>query len=700
MFRLLCRTSTRLLITIFTLICLVCNAGITNAALLEECIKTDCLAPVVRINNSLLQQAFSDLLIVNNEPDFSEDISSYQFFSNSFVNSRNVQPKDIEDLFAYLESIVNLVKILGAKELIFGGIFSDKEKQCLNALLQDSVLKEKISGSTVFASKLEDILVSGLKSIQDIYNLEKHFSKIFKYKFLLERLERKLIQARKIVALLKSKSVLPDEVIEDATEEELFALLTQVLVERGVDIEYAATILLGLGNGGNVKERIRDMIDEADEIAAFIHILEQKQINSNYINFILEILISLKNAREVILIISDVDTALSIARLLRRFEQNNVSRDRIKHIFQTILSFDDVKERSSVLEAFLNSPGLQFIDTIPRTTMSILTRISHLDDIKFVIRKIKAAISNLDNDKKARQHSDDEFYSSKKQGKFERSIVAVCDEAGNPIGSAWVVQEKEESFTLATNNHVIEGMTDVLLKTHNSIPKDIGKARVILSYMQDRLGTRDIAILEIKKDEVEGDSLVPIKIASGLVKEQMATLVSGYDKNDSYAVSTGQLVLAGEFGVLVGANSRPGNSGSPVLVKTSRGYEVVAIHVAAGPVSILLTESIKKYLLGDKSTSISGRSKNQPEYLSMGSDPQIVGAATAMFTSNESLIPKIKKVFKDSPVKRDDARERNFKRKKKQIRQRILIEDRVTISEEARRLSQIMPINNIIGQAI
>ncbi len=700
MFRLFLRTNIRLLIAIFTLICLISNASMANAALLRECVRPDCLAPVVRINNSLLQQVFSELLPTNSEPDFPEYISFYQFSTNPFADSPDVQPKDIENLVAHLKNIVNLVKILEPEELIFGGILSSKEKQWLEALLQDFELKEKFSGNTVLVAVVEDILVKGLRSIQDVRNLEEYFPEILEYRFWLNRLERKFIQAKNIVAVLKSKPELSDAVIEDATEEELFGLLAQVLMEKGIDIEYVGTILLGFEDRENIKERIRYMIDVADEIAAFIHAFEQKKINANYINFMLEILIPLENAREAISIVSDVDTALSIASLLKRFEKNNVSQDKIKLILQTILRFNDVKERSSVLEAFFNSPELQFIGAIHRTTMSILTSISHLDNIKSVIEKIKAAVSNLDNDKKARQKNNDELYNSKKQGRLERSIVAVCDEADKPIGSAWVLEEREESFTLLTNNHVIDGMTEVLLKTYNRTPKNIGKARVILSYMQDSLGRRDIAVLEIKKDEVAGAPLVPIKIASGLLKEQIATLVSGYDMDDSYAVSSGQLVLAGEFGVLVGAKSRPGNSGSPVLVKTFGGYEAVAIHVAAGPISILLTESIREDLVGNKKTSTSGEGKNQFKYLSMGSDTQSVGAASGIFTANESLIPKIEKVFRNSPVKRDDARERNFKRKKKQIRHRILIEDKVTISEEARLLSRMMPINNIIGQAI
>ncbi|MFH1094433.1 MAG: trypsin-like peptidase domain-containing protein [Candidatus Omnitrophota bacterium] len=498
MLRFFARISTRSLITIFTLTCLVCNASFADA--LQERIKPDCLAPVARISSSLLQQIFSDLAIRISEPDFPEYLSSYPFSTNSLDEVKGVR-------------------------------------------------------------------------------------------------------------------------LKDATEEELFASLTQALIERGIDIDFVGTILLKLSDGGNVKERTRYMMDAADEIAAFIHVFEQKQVDSDYINFMLEVLINSRNARQIILIVADVDTALSIATLLNKFEKNNISDEQIKPILETILRFDDVKERSAVLGAFFNSPELQSIGAVHKTRMSILTRISHLDDIKAVVEKIKAAVLNLDKDVKVRQQ--EKIYKAKKQGRFVRSIVAVCDGKGNPIGSAWVLEEKEGSYTLVTNNHVIEGMTEVLIKTHNRPPKYIGKAEVVLSFMQDRLGLRDIAVLEIKKDEVKGDSLIPINIAQGAVKEQMAALVSGYDMNDN-AVSSGWVVPLGELCFLAGAISGPGNSGSPVLIPKpldGDGYEAVAIHALAGPISILLTDKIRQELFSRKGKKLPDEmiiGEKLPGFLSLG----------------------------------------------------------------------------------
>lgn len=582
------RIYTRSLIIIFIISCLFSNAVFADAIVLEKQPDSDCLAPVSRISSFLLQKTFLGLPNIINDQDFPDYIAAFSHSTKPFSSSRKVTDNDLDDLALHLKNISSLIKILEDKGLAFSGILSAKEKTLLDDLFSNSTVIQGFRENEKHVLEAEEILINGLKVLHDLRNLQVNISKGQDYKFYLNRLERKFIQAKNIISAIKLKLISLEAPLKEEGKEELFSLLTQALIERDVDVEYAGTILIKAGERGNIRGDTKKMIDAADEIAAFIHIFEQERIGSDYINFMLETLISSKNAGEMILIVSDQETALNIARLIKRFEAKDIDRESVKPILETILSFTDVKHRSSVLESFFNSPELQFMGKAHRTTMSILTHISHLDNIGAVVEGIKSAVGDLEKSRELRKKSDSEFYKLKKKGEFERSIVSVCDEKGNPIGSAWVLEENEESYSLVSNNHVIDEMNKVLLKTHTKESSIIGEAYVVYSYIQNRHGSKDMALLEIMKHEVKGGPLKPLKMLNKTLKAQQAVLVSGYDMNDSCAVSSGELVLAGEFGVLIGAKSRPGNSGSPVLVKMKEGYRVVAIHVAAGPISILL----------------------------------------------------------------------------------------------------------------
>lgn len=375
-------------------------------------------------------------------------------------------------------------------------------------------------------------------------------------------------------------------------------VITQSLLAKDVDIDYIGTILLAIDEFGEYITKGNRVLNALDAIVSYIHVFEAKGIDNEYIHHILRVLIQSDDTKNMTLIISDIDGAINISRLIKRFEQKKIPADYIKQILDTILNLDDAKQRSIELETLLSSPQLQFIGSSMKKTVSVLERIVHIDNLSAFIDRLKKAVTELPKIQHLIDAQTDKAKNLKQKGLFSRSIVTVCDKKfGQEIGTAFVVQENDNEYLLFTNNHVIDEIDDIVIKTSGLNSEIIGSATVVLSLIGDRRKRGDIALLSIKKENVRGAALVPIEISPQKIKDRIAVLIGSVNQT----VSAGHFILGGDSGVLIGANSKPGDSGSPVLVETVGGYAAVAIHSAAGPMSILLTEEVKSSLLPQQS---------------------------------------------------------------------------------------------------
>jgi hypothetical protein len=574
----------------------------------QEKIDSVCLSPVVSIGNLSLKEVFDQY-------EFSSYLSMFESIREINKIKKKVNMDDLDNLFDDLKNIAALIRYF-EQGRAFSGILSTSQKKYLNELAEKGI--QGIENDAEIILELKNILEKGLVNTRQLRRVLVQLVENTDYKIFLNRLERKLILANHVVSRLHQNIQDRDanNILENITYKKISQTLTETLLAKDVDIDYIGTILLAISYDSDPGLKAIHVLGAADEIVAYINIFEDRQIDSEYINLILKGLINSDNTRNMALIVSDLDGAINISKLIRRFEQKEIPSEYIKEILQTILSLDDVKQRSSELESILSSPQLQFIGNNQRTTISVLERISHIDNISLFVNALKKTVLSLPKSRPDLAAREERASGQKQKGAFKRSIVSVWDKKSKqPIGSAFVIQEQKNGYVLLTNNHVIDHVNEVLLKTHGFDSEIIGPADVILSRIGDRRKDGDLAQIFISKENIRGTQLVPIEIFDQDPKQKVvAVLVGGVNET----VSAGHYLKAGDSAILVGAASEPGDSGSPVLVETTGGYAAIGVHVAAGPMLVRLTERLKQELLGTTAETVSVDPQQGPSFFIMG----------------------------------------------------------------------------------
>ena len=87
----------------------------------------------------------------------------------------------------------------------------------------------------------------------------------------------------------------------------------------------------------------------------------------------------------------------------------------------------------------------------------------------------------------------------------------------------------------------------------------------------------------------------PIELARELPGDVYGTLVSGQNTTTSTGVLVG--LFERDVVLLLGADTIPGDSGSPYLVQAGERVEAVGVNARAGAVGMLFTRSIIQNLL-------------------------------------------------------------------------------------------------------
>ena len=225
---------------------------------------------------------------------------------------------------------------------------------------------------------------------------------------------------------------------------------------------------------------------------------------------------------------------------------------------------------------------------------TLIKAIAKLEDRSTIMSALKKALLTLEESKQERAAVQREFIKRRQNGEFSRSILSVQSARG--CGSAFVVGQVNRYYILMSNSHVTGEAKYVLLRSSAPDEEEVGTASVVLANRMNFPETGDLAILVIEAPNVRGRSLLPISIAGGNVTTGgHSTLASGQNAT----VSTGVVVSIQENNVMIllGAQTIPGDSGSPYLVKTGEGYEAVAVNARIGALGMLLSRTVVDNML-------------------------------------------------------------------------------------------------------
>ncbi|MBD3265014.1 MAG: HD domain-containing protein, partial [Candidatus Omnitrophica bacterium] len=221
--------------------------------------------------------------------------------------------------------------------------------------------------------------------------------------------------------------------------------------------------------------------------------------------------------------------------------------------------------------------------------------------LKEIVLKLPDARENLDEvTERVRKARDDE--------EFLRSILKVIVESEYSLfgikitmhgaGTAFVVEKIGSYYILLTNTHVVFNHISDSVKLQTIEAEDAGKASIVLLRSEKSLLGGDLAFLAIAEDEVQGPELKPLPILQ-LTEGKIATLVGSFKGT----VSSGLALQVKDIEILLGAESEPGDSGSPSIVITEEGYAAAGVHAQRGGIGMLLTSRV----IEDMLSAIEGR---------------------------------------------------------------------------------------------
>lgn len=225
---------------------------------------------------------------------------------------------------------------------------------------------------------------------------------------------------------------------------------------------------------------------------------------------------------------------------------------------------------------------------------TLVKAIARLESHSTIVSSLKKALMTLQESKLERAAVQRTFVEKRQNGEFSRSILSVQSTSGT--GTAFVIGEVNRYYILISNSHVVGNAKSVLLQSCAPEEEEIGTASVLLINRMNFPETGDLAILVINEASVRGGGLLRIDLAVGRASiGQYATLVSGRNST----ISTGVLVTIPESSVtiLLGAETIPGDSGSPYLVETNGGYKAVAVNAKIGALGMLLNREVIEDML-------------------------------------------------------------------------------------------------------
>jgi hypothetical protein len=187
------------------------------------------------------------------------------------------------------------------------------------------------------------------------------------------------------------------------------------------------------------------------------------------------------------------------------------------------------------------------------------------------VERLKAAAHQLLTDRDRIRKLEEQMRQSLERKEFQRTLVNVNGASGIV---AW---ETETHYVIVTNDHVLSEQNDPVPVSANTPGREeIGFAIPVVRLRDHRSkvgDVRDIAFLVLKKEDVRGGRLLPIRWEVNPSEGELATLVSGAHQT----VSSGILVQIGNIMVLLGAKIQDGDSGSTYVIDATSGNSAVGV---------------------------------------------------------------------------------------------------------------------------
>ncbi|MCG8429934.1 MAG: ATP-binding protein, partial [Candidatus Omnitrophica bacterium] len=375
--------------------------------------------------------------------------------------------------------------------------------------------------------------------------------------------------------------------------------LSNVLKSNGLDeLEIGAIIkaIVPLENIEEVAERIKKIASEIASLGQTLQSLKSVSLVKRLSNFIINKIISLKDAPGRDLIVE------SFREVIKPKGWNQWEINRLRELIVTLEELEEIIKRVKKSSAKIVSlrETLQSLGWDEMRRSSILLSVSLLEEIEPAIKKIEQAVAGLPETKWQRGALESELQGKDKAGGFSRSILRVnvnypdLDYMSPALSSSFVAGEIEDYYVIITNTHAVSdvgGNESVSLSTKSG--EAIGKASLVLRHEQDDPYKRDIGILLIKKDDVNGGNLESMEIG-GFNEGDFAALVSG----SNGTVLAGELLRLGDVVFLVSEEDTVwGDSGSPYLIRREGKYVAAAVNALKGPVGMLFSVDVIKGML-------------------------------------------------------------------------------------------------------
>ena len=393
--------------------------------------------------------------------------------------------------------------------------------------------------------------------------------------------------------------------------------LGQGLGRARIDPLFIAVVLIIVARRDGLERKAQDILDAAGPLATLTKALQQPPVGAGDFGIpsaaiIMEVALTHERIGEQAAVLTA--RAADLAGLLSTLEVVGITDDStIRHIVGKLASRDDVAvaiEATIELAQALHRGGIDAPEI-----EGVLRRIVFEHALPSIARRLSDLVTNLPGAQATRVAFEEDVLSLRRAGQLQRSIVTLAGASG------FIAAHLAGYYVIVTNTHVVwfEG-DSITVETSTFLPEPrehLGTASVVLRAYSGLPETGgDLAILLLSDQEVRGNPLIPMRMTDQIDEGQVAVVVSGSQDT----ISSGHLVSLGDDVIMLGAETRGGDSGSPYLVKTPDGYRVAAIHRAAGPLGDRLTLELLQQLMA----TLEGQATRQTKFLRMTDDQRQV----------------------------------------------------------------------------